>query len=200
METVKAIEWLYDKGCDQLERENYEQARTRFQKILNMTREPGWVEKGNAGLARVYLAEENYFWAIDHVRRALKRNPNNPEYHYIKGQIHLAREEWEKAASEGLTVVEAELENSRYYHLLGAAAYHCDGYKSACRFLEWAIECDPTNVEARLELAQIEIYESNFQEALKLLNKALAETSEQDKIREAMRSIQENWEIMGVQE
>lgn len=199
METVRAIEWLYQKGSAQLDSENYEAARNRFQSILNMTREPGWVEKANAGLARVYLAEDNYFWAIDHIRRALKRNSQEAEYHYIKGQIHLAREEWEQAASEGLIAVEAELENGWYYHLLGKAAYHCEGYRTSRRFLEWAIECTPGAVEIRLELVRVEISEGNYQRALELLKTALKETTEQEKIREALRTIQENWEIMGVQ-
>ena len=198
MSTIEAVKWLYHKGRQSLEKGDTESARTRFQRMLEMTRDSSWVEKANAGLARVYLAENNYFWAYDHVRRALKRNPNEPDYHYLKGRIHLARQEWEEAASEALKAVEEDLENSRYYHLLGAATYHCESYRSARRFLQWAIECDPENPEPRFELAQIEVNEGNYQNALSLLKDSLELTENKQKVRDAIRSIQENWELKGV--
>ncbi len=197
MSTVDALEWLYEKGSEELRKGRFESARKRFQKILSMTRESDWVEKANASLAQVYLAEENLFWAMDHIRRALKRAPNEPRYHYVKGSIHLDRKEWERAASEALKAVEDDLTNGSYYQLLGKATYRCDGYESARRFLEWAIQCRPRDVEVRLDLARIEIEEGNFQRALQVLREALEDTSGEEKIREKMRVIQENWEITG---
>ncbi len=199
MQTVEAVSWLCNRGFERLQEGDYDEARQRFQKILNMTRKAQYVERANFGLARVFLAEENYFWAMDQIRRALKRDPNEPEYRYVKGKIHYARGEFKRAASEALRAVEENLENSRYYGLLGVAVYHCEGYKPARRFLRWAIECDPGRVRPRLELARLEITEGYYQRALKLLKGSLEETAEPAKIREAIRAIQENWELRGVE-
>lgn len=197
MGTVEALQWLYKKGMQDKENGNYEKSRQRFQEILDMTRDSRWVKKANAALAEVYTAEDNYFWAMDHIRRALKRSPNCAEYRYIKGKIHFERQEWKRAASEGLKAVEDDLENSNYYQLLGKAAYKCDGYKLARRFLNWAVQCSPHEVEPRLELARLEIKEKNFQRALEVLKKAIDKTEENEKIRNKIRIIQENWEITG---
>ncbi len=197
MQTVEAVDWLYKKGLQDLDEHKLDQARQRFGKILAMTRKSEYVERANYGLARVYLGEGNYFWAMDHIRRALKRNPNSAEYRYLKGRIHQFRKEYQKAAAEALKAVEDDLENGRYYHLLGVAVYHCEGYQAARRFLRWAIECDPGRVEPRLDLARIEISESHYQRALQLLKGALQETTEPEKIREAIRAIQENWKLCG---
>lgn len=197
MGTVDALEWLYKKGKDELSEEHYESARKRFQKILSMTRDSTWVERANASLAEVYLVEDNLFWAMDHVCRALKRAPNNPRYRYVKGSIHLKRQEWGQAASEALKAVEEELANGDYYQLLGKATYHCDGYETARRFFEWAIQCKPEDVEIRMDLVRIEIEEGNFQKALKILKQALEETPQEERIRKKMRVIQEHWEITG---
>ena len=199
MATVEALDWLYYKGKKELETGDCEKARNRFQKILNMTREKKWLEKANAALASVYLAEENYFWAMDHIYRALQINPYNAPYLYTKAQIHAARKEWEKAAGEVLKAVEENLQNARYYQLLGNASYHCDGYNTARRFLDWAIKCEPDNVEIMLDSARLEVAEGNFQKALGILKQALELTnaSKREKIRKKIRVIQENWKITG---
>ncbi|MFP4687269.1 MAG: tetratricopeptide repeat protein [bacterium] len=199
METVEALEWLYYKGKKEIEKSEYESARLRFQKILNMTREKKWIERANAMLARIYLEEDNYFWAMDHIHRALDINPYYGPYLYIKAKIHMARQEWEKAAGEALKAVEENLENGGYYRLLGNASYHCAGYKTARRFLDWALECEPENIEIMLDLARLEVSEANFQAALNILKQALELTNrdESEKIRKRIRIIQENWKITG---
>ncbi len=199
MATVEALEWLYYKGKKELEKKEYDSARLRFQKILNMTREKKWIERANAMLASVYLAEDNYFWAMDHIHRALKRNPYHAPHRYIKAKIHMARKEWERAANEALKAVEENLDNSSYYRLLGKASYHCEGYTTARRFLEWALECEPDSAEIMQDLARLEVAETNFQRALNILKQALKLTNpvESEKIRKRIRIIQENWKITG---
>lgn len=197
MSTVEALNWLYEKGTEEFERGDLEEARQRFRRIIRMTRDSEWVEKANAKLAQVYMEEDNLFWAMDHIRRALKRNSRNPEYRYIKGKIHLEREEYHDAADEGVKAVERGLENARYYRLLGRAVYHYEGYREARRFFEWALECDPHDADARLDYARIEIREENFQQALHLLEQTLEENENDERIRESIRAIQENWTITG---
>jgi tetratricopeptide (TPR) repeat protein len=199
MATVEALEWLFYKGKKELEKKEYDSARLRFHKILNMTRDKKWIERANAMLASVYLAEDNYFWAMDHIHQALKRNPYHAPYRYIKAKIHMARKEWERAANEALKAVEENLDNSSYYRLLGKACYHCEGYVTARRFLEWALECEPDSAEIMLDLARLEVAESNFQRALNILKQALKLTNpaESEKIRKRIRIIQENWKITG---
>ena len=136
-------------------------------------------------------------WPMDHIRRAIKRAPNQSDYHYVKACIHLEREEFQRSASEALKAVEGDLENGDYYRVLGNATYQCDGYATARRFLEWAVQCSPADVEIRLDLVRVEIEEGNFQRALQVLRAGLEETSSEDRIREKMRVIQENWEITG---
>lgn len=196
MGTVEALSWLYEQGKEALESNELDEARDRFETIIGMTRDSEWVEKANAELAQVYMREDNLFWAMDHIHRALKRNARNSEYHYIKGKIHLEREEWHDAADEAVKAVENGLENQRYYRLLGLAVYEYEGYKEARRFLDWALECDPGDVDTRLDYARIEIKEENFQSALNLLKETLGE-DEDERVLESIRAIQEHWEITG---
>ncbi|MFB6345286.1 MAG: tetratricopeptide repeat protein [bacterium] len=197
MSTVEALEWLYEKGIEEFEQGHLEAARERFQAILQRTRDADWTEKANAKLAQVYLKEDNLFWAMDHVHRALKRNRREPEYHYIKGTIHFDRDEWHEAANEAVKAVEHGLDEPRYYRLLGKAVYEYEGYTSAREFLEWALECDPSDNDVRLDFARIEIREGNFQKALHLLKEAVGNGHEDERILESIRAIQENWEING---
>lgn len=197
MSTVEALEWLYEKGIEELNEGKLDPARERFEQILARTRDSDWTEKANAGLAQVYLREDNLFWAMDHVHRALKRNRHNPEYHYIKGTIHFDRSEWHDAANEAVKAVEHGLDEPRYYRLLGKAVYEYEGYASAREFLEWALECEPTNNDVRLDFARIEIREGHFQKALHLLKEAVDQGQEDERILESIRAIQENWEITG---
>lgn len=197
MSTVEALQWLYEKGAEELTEGNLDTARDRFQRILDMTRDREWTEKANAKLAQVYLREDNLFWAMDHVHRALKRNRRNPEYHYIKGTIHYDRNEWHDAADEAVKAVENGLEEPRYYRLLGKAVYEYEGYNSAREFLEWALECEPDNNDVRLDFARIQIREGLFQQALHLLKEAVDAGEEDERILESIRAIQENWEITG---
>lgn len=197
MATIDALDWLYKKGRDQQKRESYDDARGRFNKILDMTRDADWVKRANAGLAEVYLAEGNLFWAMDHIHRALKRDSSCGRYHYIKGKIHLEREEWRQAADEGLKAVEDNLMNGTYYHLLAKALYRCENLNEARRFFEWAVECEPENLEIRFDFVRCEIEQGNFQRALKLLKSALDGDHEEERIRQKIRAIQENWEITG---
>jgi tetratricopeptide (TPR) repeat protein len=131
---IDALDWLYEKGRDEQERESYDDARARYNQILDMTRETDWVKKANAGLAEVYLSEGNLFWAMDHIHRALKRDSTSGRLHYIKGKIHLEREEYREAADEALKAVEGNLMNGRYYHLLARALYRCENLREARRF------------------------------------------------------------------
>lgn len=197
MSTVEAPKWLYEKGKEELVEGELDSARERFERILEMTRDSDWVEKANAKLAQVYLREDNLFWAMDHVHRALKRNNRNPEYHYIKGTIHFDRDEWHDAANEAVKAVEHGLEEPRYYRLLGKAVYEYEGYHSARQFMEWALECEPSNNDVRLDFARIQIREGLFQQALHLLKEAVDQGEEDQRILESIRAIQENWEITG---
>jgi tetratricopeptide (TPR) repeat protein len=197
MSTVEALSWLYEQGAEELKKGNYEESRQHFRRIIQMTRDSEWVEKANAKLAQVYLEEDNLFWAMDHVHRALKRDDRNPEYHYIKGKIHLQRKQWHDAASEAVKAVEEGLENARYYRLLGRAVYEYEGYTEAKRYLDWALECEPHDPDVRLDYARIEIREENFQQALHLLRQTLDHNEDDERIRESIRAIQENWKITG---
>lgn len=197
MATIDALDWLYEKGRDEQSRQSYDDARDRFNQILEMTRESDWVKKANAGLAEVYLSEGNLFWAMDHIHRALKRDSSCGRFHYIKGKIHLEREEWREAADEGLKAVEGNLTNGSYYHLLGRALYESENLRESRRFFEWAMECDPDNLEIRFDYVRCEIEEGNFQNALKLLKEALDDDHDNEMIRQKIRAIQENWEITG---
>ncbi|MFB6356315.1 MAG: tetratricopeptide repeat protein [bacterium] len=197
MGTVKALDWLYKKGQKEMENEDYDNARKRFSKILQMTRDSNWIEKANAGLAEIYLEEGNLFWSMDHIHRALKNNPNKSHYHYIKGLIHLRREEWEQAADEGVKAVDDHTENGSYYYLLGKALYHVEGYESASRLLDWAVECSPEDLDIQFEVVGIEIEQGHFQKALKILKRALDTSADKERIRDKMRVIQEHWKITG---
>lgn len=195
--TIKVLDWLHRQGNEDLENGALEAARSRFQKILQITREADWVERANAGLAEVYLEDDNLFWAMDHVRRAIKRAPNHPHYRYLKASIHLKRGEPREAANEGIRAVEDELECADYYHLLGRAVYRCEGYAPARRFLDWALQCDPDDLEVRLDYARMEIEQGHFQRALSILKEALDAHAEDERVRKNIRAIQENWEITG---
>jgi len=191
------LQWLFDEGQKEKSKKNHERARQRFEKILNITRESAWVRKANAALAEVYLEQGDFFWAMSHIDRALKIKSNCARYHYLKGKIHYERKEFGKAATEALKAAEDNLVEPDYYQLLGKAAYKCDSYSTARRFLEWAVQCAPGEPGPRLELARLEIAEGNFQAALEILKEALEETGENEKIRNKIRIIQENWKITG---
>ncbi len=197
MGTVEVLHWLFEEGEKEKEQDNFEEARRRFEKILDMTRESDWVRKAHAALAEVFSAEEEFFWAMNHIEQALKIKSNCTHYHYLKGKIHYERDEFEAAASEALKAAEDDLLSAQYYQLLGKATYRCDSYETARRFLEWAVQCAPEEAEPRLELARLEVEEGNFRAALSVLKEALEETGENDKIREKIRIIQENWRITG---
>lgn len=197
MSTIKVLDWLYKRGSQELEDGDLNAARTRFQKILQMTREAEWVERANAGLAEVYLSDDNLFWAMDHIRRAIKRAPNDAHHRYVKASIHLERQEWRQAANEGIKAVEENLERADYYHLLGEAVYQCEGYTPARRFMDWALQCDPEDLDIRMDYARMEIEQGHFQRALSLLKDGLGLHPEDERVREGIRAIQENWEITG---
>jgi len=197
LSTINPLKWLFKKGRQQQKREAYNDARKRFRQILDRTREADWVERANAGLAEVYLAEGNLFWAMDHVRRAIKRNPRSGQYRYLKGKIHYQREEWRQAADEAIKAVETDSKSGRFYHLLARSLEQTGDHREARRYYEWALRYQPEDLNIRFDLVAYEIKQGSFQTALQCLKEGLEIHEDSDRLRDKIRAIQENWKITG---
>lgn len=194
---VKPVPWLYERGQQALDDSKANQAQGYFERILSMTRDPRWVEQAHAALARAYYDQGDLFWAMNHIREARDRSPRDPDHSFFQAKLHAERDEWRPAARQALRAVEEDLDNPRYYGLLGVAVYRCEGYRSARHFLEWARSRDPHNIDLLFDRVRIEIQEANFQTALNLLRDALEWTQNESSVRRKIRAIQQNWTISG---
>lgn len=98
--------------------------------------------------------------------------------HYVRGIVHLSKGEYEKAASEFLTV-RGEMENEPRFHFSLGLAYYRRGGASARPALaatqfRRVILLMPNFVPARLRLAELYLYDGWYQEALEQCESVLA--------------------------
>jgi tetratricopeptide (TPR) repeat protein len=58
------------------------------------------VEYAHAYLGDIYLTSQQIDLAEEHIRKAIKHNPEKPDYHYILGFVYTYKRLWEKAIAE----------------------------------------------------------------------------------------------------
>lgn len=151
----KQTEWLFAVGEEFYEKQNYNRAKRCFEKVLKQFR-PGMDELLKADvyayLGDIALLEGDPKKAYEYVRHAISVDPKFAHYHYMAAVISGALEDFKSAIHEVSLAVELEPENSLYLEELGRVYLFQSEFGSAEKYLRRAVDHDPKNIGAILEL------------------------------------------------
>ena len=112
--------------------------------------------------------------------QAMKLAPNNPDVLYVQGVLHLKKREWTKAQGVLEKATQLEPNSARALAALGMALCNQEKYTQAIPPLEKSVQVNPaSDWETHWSLAESYYHSERFDEALKVSQKAQAESNRQ---------------------
>jgi tetratricopeptide (TPR) repeat protein len=145
---------LWDEAREHTQGRQFEKAIEIYKYIILMyPNEPEAHEYADANLADIYLTLRKTDLSQEHIRRALTRNPEKPEYHYILGFIYTLDNEWERSVKEFQIALKAKPENAEYLRGLGWATTNSGDKKQGILILNKALRIQPDDVNILTDLA-----------------------------------------------
>jgi putative PEP-CTERM system TPR-repeat lipoprotein len=142
---------------------NLDAARTHFEEALARAPEAGSLM---IALARVEAMAENREAAMEWLEQARLADQAALAPRLLLARSYLVEEEYEKARTAALEVVDQQRDHVEGLYLLGLAEQALGEIKSASARFDRAVELDPENIDLRLGAAQAQ---------LRLGNEAIAE-------------------------
>jgi tetratricopeptide (TPR) repeat protein len=128
-------------------------------------------------LAGAYLDLRDFPAAQRHAERAVKLDPNNPEAHRALGTLFSATGNLTATLGEGQKAIDLAPNDVRNWVQMGALCYGIRRYSDAARYLRRALELDPSQVDANVNLAdalfQVDLTPATRAEIHRLLARAL---------------------------
>jgi len=110
--------------------------------------------------------------ARSHLRRAGALDPGRPEAHRLLGEIHAARKEWRQALLRWQRAAEAAPECDEALSGMGRACAALGRPDDAMQYLELALDANPENLWARVDLAALHLRAGRRRRALDHLRRA----------------------------
>lgn len=107
----------------------------------------------------------------------IKKNPNDAELYYQRGQILLELQKVNEAIVDFLHATELDDKKPAYFTALGNAYFMNGDVANSYEALQNALSLDPKNLEALNKLAEISYLSKDYERAMETLNKV----TEQDK-------------------
>ena len=111
------------------------------------------IEYAHAYLSDIYLTLRQIDLAEEHIRKALKYNPEKPDYHYILGFIYTYKRLWKKAIAEFGIAVTEEPDDVEFIRGLGSATWMGGNREKGLALLHRANAMAPKNVNVLIDLA-----------------------------------------------
>lgn len=149
--------------------------------------EPLSLECAHWGLAGLLIAERDVKRAEEHLKAAIKLNPQEAGYLQELGALYNYQARFEEAAQQFEKSLELRPGHPETIHLLGWAVFMSGDLKRGQKMLEFALELDENNVGTLNDLAVCLMEQGKIKEARSMVEKAL----ELDPHNELLRSFNE---------
>jgi Flp pilus assembly protein TadD len=149
--------------------------------------EPLSLECAHWGLAGLLIAERDVKRAEDHLKAAIKLNPQEAGYLQELGALYNYQARFEEAARQFEKSLVIRPGHPETTHLLGWAVFMSGDLKRGQKMLEFALELDENNVGTLNDLAVCLMEQGKIKEARGMVEKAL----ELDPHNELLRSFHE---------
>jgi len=168
---AERAEKLYQQGRDALLTDEYDKAV----KLLAEAVETDEVGKTSyrLALARAYRYAGKVAPAAKELAAILAASPDHVEAGQLLGEIHIAEEEWAKAAKV-LTPLLKYRHDYTTYHMLAEATYNLDDYPKARKYFEKAVQLNPNSAADHYQLGNIYLAGHFYALAAEAYRKALA--------------------------
>lgn len=135
--------------------------------------EPLSLECAHWGLAGLLIAERDVKRAEDHLKAAIKLNPQEAGYLQELGALYNYQARFEEAALQFEKSLELRPGHPETTHLLGWAVFMSGDLKRGQKMLEFALELDENNVGTLNDLAVCLMEQGKIKEAKGMVEKAL---------------------------
>lgn len=123
------------------------------------------VERANYNLGDIYLNMKNPDLAEIHIKKAIKRNPNKPDYHYLLGIVNSTQNRWAEATREFEAAISGDPDNTEFLRRLGWAQLNAGDKIRGIECLNKAKDLAPMDVNVLLDLANAYQFILDFDEA-----------------------------------
>jgi tetratricopeptide (TPR) repeat protein len=153
-EGVPELHSIWDEARVSIERGDYDKAIEIYRYILiRYSDHPIAVEHANAYLGDIFLTLRQLDAAEEHIRKAIRLEPEKPGYRYILGFIRSIEGRWNEAMLEFEHAIENEPGNGEYLRGLGWAVYGSGDVDRGLSYLEQASRLQPGNANIMTDLA-----------------------------------------------
>lgn len=136
---------------------------------------PDPIENDLSMRAGAYYEQGRYDEALDDAFQCLEFAPNNPRYHFLLGNILLAKEDYAIAINAYLKAISLNAEDPMFHNNLGIAFESLEDYEKAEIAYRKALELRPNHRAARTNFMLLLIRTGKLERARGMLNELLSE-------------------------
>jgi tetratricopeptide (TPR) repeat protein len=166
---------IWVEAKEYVEKGNYAKAIETYKYILlRYADNPIALEYANAYLGDLHLSLDKIELATRYIQKAIKYNPQKPEYRYILGFIYSRQNQWGRAILELAAAVNAKPDNAEYIRCLGWAISNEGDKPRGIKLLKQAMKLEPSNVHILLDLANVYLLNIDFKNAKQYAEQALS--------------------------
>ena len=122
----------------------------------------------------LHLSLDKIELATRYIQKAIKYNPQKPEYRYILGFIYSRQNQWGKAILELAAAVNAKPDNAEYIRCLGWSISNEGDKLKGIKLLKQAMKLEPSNAHILLDLANVYLLNLDFKNAKQYAKQALS--------------------------
>jgi tetratricopeptide (TPR) repeat protein len=165
---------LWGEAREHIQARRFEQAIEIYKYILLMySGEPEAVEYASAYLADVFLTLRKPDLSREYILKALEKNPDKPEYHYILGFVCSLQNKWQDSVSEFQRALQSQPDNAEYLRGLGWSTFNIGDRDKGILVLNKALRIKPDDVNILTDLAVSYLGVADFRLARKYTKMAL---------------------------
>lgn len=168
--------WLFQAAETFYERGNFEKALKYFERLIKhhgKFLETSMKADCYAYLGDIYLFNEDYGKAIEHLNRAISLDGQFSHYYYLLGMVYQTQENWRRSIEEFERAVKLEPKNSIYVEELGRTYVFTGNLYEGEKLLRRAWKLDPTNIGAGVELSGVLLSLGKFRDTITLADEIL---------------------------
>jgi tetratricopeptide (TPR) repeat protein len=153
-ENISELDTIWDEARKYIIAGNYEKAIEIYNYILvRYADNPVAAEYAHAYLGDIYLTSQKLDMAEEHIKKAIKYQPEKPNYHYISGFVYTHKKQWNEAIPEFELAVAKEPDNAEFLRGLGWATYQKGDRQKGLVLLHRANDIEPNNINILTDLA-----------------------------------------------
>jgi tetratricopeptide (TPR) repeat protein len=172
-EDFSELQSIWDDARHSIERGDYDKAIEIYRYILiRYSDYPVAIEHANAYLGDIFLTLGQLNVAEEHIKKAIRLEPEKPSYHYILGFIYSNERQWNKAIAEFEIAVGKEPDNGEYLRGLAWAIYSSGDVAKGLASLERASRLAPANANILTDLAVAYLSSVNINKAREYAERA----------------------------